>query len=69
MYKDKDLCLLLKIGNKYGRKLFNKRIDVGKKMSNKYGRKILGKSMDAAKDFAKIAGKKCELKVQKQLVI
>ena len=46
------------IGNKYGRKIFDKRIDIGKKMSNKYGRKILDKSMDASKDFAKIAGKK-----------
>ena len=46
------------IGNKYGRKLFDQSIDVGKKMSNKYGRKILDKSMDAGKDFAKIAGKK-----------
>ena len=44
--------------NKYGKKLFNKSIDVGQKMSNKYGRKILDKSMDADKDFAKIAGKK-----------
>ena len=42
------------IGNKYGRKKFDKSIDV----SNKYGRKILDKSMDAGKDFAKIAGKK-----------
>ena len=46
------------IGNKYGRKIFDKSIDVGKKMSNKYVRKILDKSMDAGKDFAKIAGKK-----------
>ena len=46
------------IGNKYGRKLFNKSIHVGKKMSHKYGRKILDKSMDAGKDFAKIARKK-----------
>ena len=46
------------IGNKYGRKLFGKSIDVGKKMSNKYGRKVLDKSMDSGKDFAKIAGKK-----------
>ena len=38
------------IGNKYGRKIFDKSIDV----SDKYGRK----SMDASKDFAKIAGKK-----------
>ena len=42
------------IGNKYGKKIFNKSIDV----SNKYGRKILDKSMDASKDFAKIADKK-----------
>ena len=46
------------IGNKYGRKIFDKSIDVGKSMKNKYGRKILDKSMDAGKDFAKIAGKK-----------
>ena len=46
------------IGNKYGRKILNKSIDVGKKMSNKYGRKILDKSMDAGEDFAKIAAKK-----------
>ena len=42
------------IGNKYGRKIFDKSIDV----SNKYGKKILDKSMDASKDFEKIAGKK-----------
>ena len=42
------------IGNKYGRKIFDKSIDV----SNKYDRKILDKNMDASKDFAKIAGKK-----------
>ena len=59
MYKDKDLCLLLKfIGNKYGRKIFDKSIDVGKKMSNKYVRKILDKSMDAGKYFSKVARKK-----------
>ena len=46
------------IRNKYGRKIFDRSIDVDKKMSNKYGRKILDKSMDAGKDFAKIAGKK-----------
>ena len=46
------------IGNKYGRKLFDKSRDVGKKMSNKYGRKVLNKSTDAGNDFAKIAGKK-----------
>ena len=46
------------IGNKYGKRLLDKSIDVGKNMSNKYGRKILDKSMDAGKDFGKIAGKK-----------
>ena len=50
------------IGKKYGRKIFDKSIDVGKKMSNKYGRKILVKSMDAGKDFAKIASKKVLIK-------
>ena len=47
-----------KIRNKYGRKISDKSIDVGKNMSNKYGRKILDKSIDAGKDFAKITGKK-----------
>ena len=42
------------IGNKYGRKIFDKSIDVGKSMKKKYGKKIL----DTSKDFAKIAGKK-----------
>ena len=46
------------IGNTYGRKIFDKSIDVGKNMSNKYGRKILDKSIDAGNDFAKIASKK-----------
>ena len=46
------------IGNKYGKKLLNKSIDVGKNMSNKYSRKILDKSIGAGKDFAKIVGKK-----------
>ena len=50
------------IGNKYGRKIFDKSIGA----SNKYGRKILDKSMDASKGFAKIAGKKYYIKVQKQ---
>ena len=44
------------IGNKYGRKIFDKSIDVGKSMKKKYGKKILDNS--AGKDFAKIAGKK-----------
>ena len=47
-----------KIGNKYGRKIFYKSIDVGKSMKKKYGKKILDNSLSAGKDFAKIAGKK-----------
>ena len=43
MYKDKDLSFAKNIGNKYGRKMFDKGTH---------------KSMDAGKDFAKIAGKK-----------
>ena len=46
------------IGNKYGRKIFDKSIDVGKSMKKKYGKKILYNSLSAGKDFAKIAGKK-----------
>ena len=29
------------IGNKYGRKIFDKSLDVGKSMKKKYGKKIL----------------------------
>ena len=33
MFKDKDLCLLARnIGNKYGRKTFDKSLDVGTSM-------------------------------------
>ena len=46
------------IGNKYGRKLFDKGMDVGKKYGKKYGNKLLDDSISAGKDFAKIAGKK-----------
>ena len=46
------------IGNKYGRKLFDKSIDVGKSMKKKYGKRILDNSLSADKDFVKIAGKK-----------
>ena len=46
------------IGNKYGRKIFDKGIDVSESMKKKYGKKILDNSLNAAKDFAKIAGKK-----------
>ena len=38
----KNMC------SKYGKKLFDRSIDV----SNKYGRKLLDKSMDIGKDFA-----------------
>ena len=46
------------IGNKYGKKIFDKSLDVGKSMKKKYGKKILDNSLNAGKDFAKIAGKK-----------
>ena len=46
------------IGNEYGKKIFDKSLDVGKSMKNKYGKKILDNSLSAGKDFAKIAGKK-----------
>ena len=46
------------IGNKYGRKIFDKGLDVGKSMKTKYVKKILDNSLSAGKDFAKIAGKK-----------
>ena len=41
------------IDSKYGKKLFDKNIDVSKNMSNKYGRKLLDKSIDVGKDFAR----------------
>ena len=44
------------IGNKYGKKIFDKSLDVGKSMETKYGKKILDNSLSAGKDFAKIAG-------------
>ena len=46
------------IGNKYGRKMFDRSIDVCKSMKKKYGKKILDNNLRAGKDFAKIAGKK-----------
>ena len=45
------------IGNKYGKKIFDKSLDVGKSMKKKYSKKILDNSLSASKDFAKIAGK------------
>ena len=52
------MCFARNIGNKYGRKIFDKSIDVGKSMKKKYGKKILDNSISAGKDFAKIAGRK-----------
>ena len=46
------------IGNKYGKKIFGKSLDVGKSMKKKYGKKILDNSLSTGKDFAKMAGKK-----------
>ena len=46
------------IGNKYGKNIFDKSIDVGKSMKKKYGKKILDNSLSVGKNFAKIAGKK-----------
>ena len=45
-------------GNKYGKKLFDKSMNVSKKYGKKYGNKLLDNSISAGKDFAKIAGKK-----------
>ena len=44
------------IGNKYGRKIFDKSLDVGKSMKKKYDKKRLDNSLSAG--FAKKAGKK-----------
>ena len=46
------------IGNKYGRKIFDKSLDVGKSMKKNMVKKVLDNSLSAGKDFAKIAGKK-----------
>ena len=46
------------IGNKHGKKIFDKSIDVGKSMRKNTVKKILDNSLSACKDFAKIAGKK-----------
>ena len=37
------------IGNKYGKKIFDKSPDVGKSMKKNYGKKILDNSLSAAK--------------------
>ena len=53
------MSLARNIGNKYGKRIFDKSLDVGKSMKKKYGKKILDNSKDfAGKDFAKIVGKK-----------
>ena len=44
--------------NIYGKKLFDKSMDVGKKYGKKYGNKLLDNGISAVKDFTKIAGKK-----------
>ena len=41
------------IGNKYGRKIFDKSLDIGKSMKKKYGKKILDKSLSAGKILLK----------------
>ena len=46
------------IGNKYGKKIFDKSIDVSKSMRKEYGKKMLDNSLRNGKDFAKKAGKK-----------
>ena len=46
------------IGNKYGRKIYDKSIDIAKSMKRKYGKKILNNSISAGTDSAKVAGKK-----------
>ena len=57
------MSLARNIGNKYGKKIFDKSLDVGKSMKNKYGKKILDNSLSAGKGFAKIAGKKVLAKI------
>ena len=39
------------IGNKNGRKTFDKSIDVGKSMKKKYGKKILDNSLSVGKMY------------------
>ena len=43
------------IGNKYGRKIFDKSLGVGKSMKKKYGKKILDNSLSAGKVLTKSA--------------
>ena len=46
------------IANKYGKKLFDKSIDVIKKYGKIYGNKLLDSSISAGNDLTKITGKK-----------
>ena len=46
------------IGNKYGKKIFDKSLDVGKSMKKKYGKKILNNSLSAGKILLKLQVKK-----------
>ena len=46
------------IGNRCGKKIFDKNFDVGKSMKKSMVKKELDISLSAGKDFAKIAGKK-----------
>ena len=39
MYKDKDLSFARNIGNKYGKKIFDKSIDVTKSVKKNMGKK------------------------------
>ena len=39
------------IGNKYGKKIFDKSLDVGKSMRKKYGKKVLTKSAEETGDL------------------
>ena len=41
------------IGNKYGKKIFDKSLDVGKSMKKKYGKKIIDNSLSAGKKVGK----------------
>ena len=38
------------IGNKYGRKIFDKSLDISKSLKKKYDKKILDNSLSAGKD-------------------
>ena len=46
------------IGNKYGKKIFDKSLNVSKSMKKNMVKKILDNSLSAGKDIAKVAGKK-----------